>query len=176
MVWLAGSNHSGYATGARIFNAATALGVPMSRIVEKCDSVTFCLSKVRATVAHVVGVRRPTHAPLTVVPCPPGAGCSGWVHAVWHEGLHLPCPPLAQGAGWWHAPGGRAGGARHHRTPGYARQDRWRSRTRADFGDWTSEGACTVLAVGGWHVLMLAAGTTTRGKHRSTTSSATLTL
>lgn len=57
MVWLAGSNHSGYATGARIFNAATALGVPMSRIVEKCDSVTFCLSKVRAMVAHVAAPR-----------------------------------------------------------------------------------------------------------------------
>lgn len=31
--------------GARIFNAAVHLGVPVSRIVEHCDSVTFCLSK-----------------------------------------------------------------------------------------------------------------------------------
>lgn len=31
--------------GARVFNAAVHLGVPVSRIVEHCDSVTFCLSK-----------------------------------------------------------------------------------------------------------------------------------
>ncbi|XP_026805161.1 probable low-specificity L-threonine aldolase 2 [Rhopalosiphum maidis] len=31
--------------GARIFNAAIHLGVPVSRIAEHCDSVTFCLSK-----------------------------------------------------------------------------------------------------------------------------------
>jgi len=31
--------------GARLFNAATALGVPVSKIVENVDSVTFCLSK-----------------------------------------------------------------------------------------------------------------------------------
>jgi len=31
--------------GARIFNAAVYLGVPVSRIAEHCDSVTFCLSK-----------------------------------------------------------------------------------------------------------------------------------
>ncbi|XP_060852172.1 uncharacterized protein LOC132930356 [Rhopalosiphum padi] len=31
--------------GARIFNAAVHLGVPVSRIAEHCDSVTFCLSK-----------------------------------------------------------------------------------------------------------------------------------
>lgn len=31
--------------GARIFNAATALGMPVSEIVEKADSVQFCLSK-----------------------------------------------------------------------------------------------------------------------------------
>jgi threonine aldolase len=31
--------------GARIFNAAAYLGVPAARIAEKCDSVTFCLSK-----------------------------------------------------------------------------------------------------------------------------------
>lgn len=31
--------------GARVFNAAVALGVPVSRIVADFDSVTFCLSK-----------------------------------------------------------------------------------------------------------------------------------
>ncbi|XP_050520507.1 uncharacterized protein LOC126893967 [Daktulosphaira vitifoliae] len=31
--------------GARVFNAAVSLGVPVSRIVRDCDSVTFCLSK-----------------------------------------------------------------------------------------------------------------------------------
>lgn len=31
--------------GARIFNAAVALGVPVSRLTEMVDSVTFCLSK-----------------------------------------------------------------------------------------------------------------------------------
>lgn len=31
--------------GARVFNAAVGLGVPVSRIVKHCDSVTFCLSK-----------------------------------------------------------------------------------------------------------------------------------
>ncbi len=31
--------------GARIFNAAVALGVPASRVVESADSVSFCLSK-----------------------------------------------------------------------------------------------------------------------------------
>ncbi len=31
--------------GARIFNAAVALGVPVDRLTAKCDSVMFCLSK-----------------------------------------------------------------------------------------------------------------------------------
>lgn len=31
--------------GARVFNAATSLGVPASRIARDCDSVSFCLSK-----------------------------------------------------------------------------------------------------------------------------------
>lgn len=31
--------------GARVFNAAVRLGVPVSRIAKHCDSVTFCLSK-----------------------------------------------------------------------------------------------------------------------------------
>lgn len=31
--------------GARVFNAAVHLRVPVSRIVEHCDSVSFCLSK-----------------------------------------------------------------------------------------------------------------------------------
>jgi threonine aldolase len=31
--------------GARLFNAAVALGVPAERIVRHCDSVTFCVSK-----------------------------------------------------------------------------------------------------------------------------------
>ena len=32
--------------GARLFNAATALGVPVANITQHVDSVTFCLSKV----------------------------------------------------------------------------------------------------------------------------------
>ena len=31
--------------GARLFNASTALGVPVSRVVEKANTVSFCLSK-----------------------------------------------------------------------------------------------------------------------------------
>jgi threonine aldolase len=31
--------------GARLFNAATTLGIPVSKVVENVDSVTFCLSK-----------------------------------------------------------------------------------------------------------------------------------
>ncbi|MEX0781138.1 MAG: low-specificity L-threonine aldolase [Dehalococcoidia bacterium] len=31
--------------GARVFNAAAALGVPVARITQNCDSVSFCLSK-----------------------------------------------------------------------------------------------------------------------------------
>ena len=31
--------------GARVFNAAAALGVPVSRVARDCDSVSFCLSK-----------------------------------------------------------------------------------------------------------------------------------
>lgn len=31
--------------GARIFNAATKLGVPVSEITEHVDTVSFCLSK-----------------------------------------------------------------------------------------------------------------------------------
>ncbi len=39
-------NHLGYhVDGARIFNAAVAMGVPASRLVRAADSVTFCLSK-----------------------------------------------------------------------------------------------------------------------------------
>lgn len=32
--------------GARLFNAATALGVPVAQVTKHVDSVTFCLSKV----------------------------------------------------------------------------------------------------------------------------------
>ena len=32
--------------GARLFNAATALGVPVTQVTKHVDSVTFCLSKV----------------------------------------------------------------------------------------------------------------------------------
>ncbi len=31
--------------GARVFNAATALGIPVKQLVEKADTVMFCLSK-----------------------------------------------------------------------------------------------------------------------------------
>ena len=34
--------------GARVFNAAVALGVPAWQVVDKCDSVSVCLSKVSA--------------------------------------------------------------------------------------------------------------------------------
>ena len=37
--------------GARLFNAATALGVPAAQVTQHVDSVTFCLSKVM--VLHV---------------------------------------------------------------------------------------------------------------------------
>ena len=37
--------------GARLFNAATALGVPVAHVTQHVDSVTFCLSKVM--VLHV---------------------------------------------------------------------------------------------------------------------------
>ena len=40
--------------GARIFNAAVALGVPASELVEEADSVTFCLSKGLAAPAGSV--------------------------------------------------------------------------------------------------------------------------
>ncbi len=40
--------------GARIFNAAAAFGVPVSEIVKKADSVTFCLSKGLAAPAGSV--------------------------------------------------------------------------------------------------------------------------
>ena len=32
--------------GARLFNAATALGVPVAQVIQHVDSVSFCLSKV----------------------------------------------------------------------------------------------------------------------------------
>lgn len=38
--------------GARLFNAATALGVPVAQVTKYVDSVTFCLSKV--TIYSVV--------------------------------------------------------------------------------------------------------------------------
>lgn len=31
--------------GARVFNAAVGLGIPIARIAKHCDSVLFCLSK-----------------------------------------------------------------------------------------------------------------------------------
>ena len=37
--------------GARLFNAATVLGVPVAHVTQHVDSVTFCLSKVM--VLHV---------------------------------------------------------------------------------------------------------------------------
>lgn len=40
--------------GARIFNAAVALGVPASKLVKRADSVTFCLSKGLAAPAGSV--------------------------------------------------------------------------------------------------------------------------
>ena len=36
--------------GARIFNAATALGVPVAHITQHVDSISFCLSKVMISV------------------------------------------------------------------------------------------------------------------------------
>lgn len=40
---------------ARMFNAATALGVPVARITQHVDSVSFCLSKV------MIGVNARVH-------------------------------------------------------------------------------------------------------------------
>lgn len=41
--------------GARVFNAAVALGVPTARVVRECDSVQFCLSKgLSAPVGSVI--------------------------------------------------------------------------------------------------------------------------
>lgn len=40
--------------GARLFNASVKLGVDPSKIVERCDSVSLCLSKVRLSIeCHV---------------------------------------------------------------------------------------------------------------------------
>ena len=39
------NNLSLHIDGARIFNAAVALGIPVNQLVESADSVTFCLSK-----------------------------------------------------------------------------------------------------------------------------------
>ncbi len=46
--------------GARIFNAAIALGVPAARIADGCDSVMFCLSKgLGAPVGSILAGSRP---------------------------------------------------------------------------------------------------------------------
>ena len=39
--------------GARMFNAATALGVPVAQMTQHVDSVSFCLSKVFGVNASV---------------------------------------------------------------------------------------------------------------------------
>ena len=40
--------------GARMFNAATALDVPVAQITQHVDSVSFCLSKVMICVNAIV--------------------------------------------------------------------------------------------------------------------------
>ena len=40
--------------GARMFNAATALDVPVAQITQHVDSVSFCLSKVMIGVSVIV--------------------------------------------------------------------------------------------------------------------------
>ncbi len=75
--------------GARLFNAAVALGIPARELVAPADSVTFCLSKGLACPDRVRGGRFPR--------------------------LHLAGAAGAQAARWRAAPGGRAGGTRAHR-------------------------------------------------------------
>ena len=36
--------------GARLFNAATSLGVPVAQVTQHVDSVSFCLSKVKLVI------------------------------------------------------------------------------------------------------------------------------
>jgi len=48
-----------YMDGARLFNAATALGVPVAQITQHVDSVTFCLSKaLGAPVGSIVAGKK----------------------------------------------------------------------------------------------------------------------
>jgi threonine aldolase len=70
--------------GARIFNAATALGVDVKTLTRGFDTVMFCLSK---------GLGAPVGSMLTGLGGADGAGAA-----------------LPQGAGRRHAAGGRAGG------------------------------------------------------------------
>ena len=61
--------------GARIFNAATALGVPVSQIAEHVTSVQFCLSKVLFSYDSTTRTLQQTLGDIQVMcahPCPNG--------------------------------------------------------------------------------------------------------
>jgi len=73
--------------GARIWNAAVALGVDVSELAGPADSITFCLSK----------------------------GLCAPVGAVRPGGVHRPRAPHAQDARRRDAAGGHSRGGRHHR-------------------------------------------------------------
>ena len=47
--------------GARLFNAATALGVPVAQVTQHVDSVTFCLSKVIYFITCITIIVEPLH-------------------------------------------------------------------------------------------------------------------
>ena len=75
--------------GARVFNAAVALGVDVKAITQYVDSVTFCLSK--------------------------GLECAGRIGDLRLAGVHRAGAALSQDAGRGDAAGGRAGGGGHRR-------------------------------------------------------------
>lgn len=73
--WAAMHNLPIHLDGARVFNAAVALGVPVSDIAQHVTTVSFCLSKVPAWVA---ACRHNTHTTLSRV-CAAQLGACSWV-------------------------------------------------------------------------------------------------
>jgi threonine aldolase len=76
--------------GARVFNAAVALGLPAHRVVERVDSVTFCLSKgLSCPIGSVVCGRREFIAKARRVRKMVGGGMrqAGWIAAAGIVGL-----------------------------------------------------------------------------------------
>ncbi len=116
--------------GARVFNAATALGVPVSAITANVTSVQLCLSKASCRDASTPGVQNELTPqawlidessdrgwpPPTRCPCQPpysmsglswlalaGFGGAGGVHSGRAQGLHRHGVPLQKDAGRRHA-------------------------------------------------------------------------